>query len=231
MIFETEVKEVLPRAPDVRSFRFVKPPEFAYKAGQFMFITIRKGEDELRKHFTISSSPTEDYLEFTKKLTDSEYSTTLRTSSPGDWVRIEGPFGKFTFEKGFEKSAMVAGGIGITPMKSMVTYCYDTGILSDTVLLHACRTEEDLVFREDFETIQKQNSNLKVVYCLSDPTSGWKGYTGRIDVSIIEKEVPDYRKRMVYVCGPPLMVEAMEQLLREMKVPLQHIKREQFMGY
>jgi ferredoxin-NADP reductase len=231
MIFETTVNEVLTRAPDVKSFRFLKPAQFSYKAGQFMFITIRKGEEELRKHFTISSSPTEEFLEFTKKLTDSEFSAALGSISPGDWTGIEGPFGKFTFEKEFEKSAMVAGGIGITPMRSMIKYCYDTSMPSEIVLLHACRTEKDLVFREELESIQKQRSNIRVVYCLSEPSPGWKGYTGRIDASMIEKEIPDYKKRMVYVCGPPPMVETMEHLLREMKVPVQNIMREQFMGY
>ncbi|MBU7038167.1 MAG: hypothetical protein HXS52_09550 [Theionarchaea archaeon] len=231
MIFETEVREILTRAPDVRSFRFSKPAQFTYKAGQFMFITIRKGEEELRKHFTISSSPTEDFLEFTKKLTDSEFSTALRASSPGDWTRIEGPFGKFTFEKEYEKSALLAGGIGITPMRSMVTYWYDTGMTSDIVLVHGCRTEADIVFREDFENIQRHTENLRVVYCLTEPMPGWKGYSGRIDAPLIRKEIPDYQKRRMYLCGPPAMVETMEQLLRDMKVPVLNIKREQFMGY
>lgn len=231
MIFETTVNEVLTRAPDVKSFRYSKPADFTYKAGQFMFITIRKGEEKLRKHFTISSSPTEEFLEFTKKLTDSEFSTTLKGISPGDWTEIEGPFGKFTFEKEYEKSAMIAGGIGITPMRSMIKHWYDTGLTSEIVLLHGCRSEKDLVFKDELESMQKQRSTMRVVYCLTDPSPGWKGYTGRIDASMIKKEIPDCKERMVYVCGPPPMVETMEHMLREMKVPVQNIKREQFMGY
>ena len=73
MQFETHVKEIIQRTHDVKSFRFPRPDSFDYKAGQWMVVTIRYEGEEIRKHFTISSSPTEeDYLEFTKKLKNAE---------------------------------------------------------------------------------------------------------------------------------------------------------------
>src|SRR4030042_6743233 len=99
MKFETNVKEIIPRTPNVTSFRFPRPPELDYKPGQFLFITIKQGDKELSKHFSFSSSPTEkDHIEFTKKLTDHEYSEALKSVKVGDWARIDAPYGQFTFE-------------------------------------------------------------------------------------------------------------------------------------
>src|SRR4030067_269849 len=123
MKFETNVKQVIPRTPNVSSFRFPRPTELDYKAGQFLFITIKQGGKELSKHFSFSSSPTEkEHIEFTKKFTDSEFSAALKTLKPGDWARIDAPYGKFTFEGENPKIGLLAGGNGI---KTLVSICKD----------------------------------------------------------------------------------------------------------
>ena len=97
MKFETAVKEIVPRTPNVTSFRFPRPAGLDYKAGQFLFVTIKPGEKELSKHFSFSSSPTEkEHIEFTKKFTDSEFTAALKTLKPGDWARIEAPSDLFS---------------------------------------------------------------------------------------------------------------------------------------
>ena len=99
MKFETTVQEIIPRTPNVASFRFPKPLELLYKAGQYFFITIKSDGKELTKHFSFSSSPTEKkHVEFTKKFTDSEFSAALKKLKSGDWARIDAPYGEFTFE-------------------------------------------------------------------------------------------------------------------------------------
>src|SRR3990170_3557775 len=126
MKFETNVKEIIPRTSNVTSFRFPRPAELEYTAGQFLFITIKPTAEELIKHFSFSSSPTEkEHIEFTKKYTDSEFSAALKALKLGDWARIEAPFGGFTFEGEHPKIAMLAGGIGITPLVSICKYCSD----------------------------------------------------------------------------------------------------------
>jgi len=104
--FDTKVKEIAWRTHNVKSFRFPRLPSFGYKAGQFVFVTIKIGEGEARKHFTISSSPTEkEFIEFTKKLTGHTFSNALDSLKTGDWVKISGPYGNFTFEGEFKKLA------------------------------------------------------------------------------------------------------------------------------
>jgi ferredoxin-NADP reductase len=232
MKFETTVKEVIPRTNLVTSFRFPRPATLHYKAGQFFFITIKLGEKELDKHFSFSSSPTEkDHIEFTKKFTDSEFSAALKTLKPGDWARIDAPYGKFTFEGEHPKIGMLAGGIGITPLMSISKYCTDMRLKTKVTLLYGCRTESDIAFRQELETMQQQNPNLKIVFTINEATSGWKGATGLINADMVKKEIPDYKETMFYTCGPPPMVEVMEKLVESLGLPKSQLKREYFSGY
>jgi len=231
--FETHVKEIVPRTYNVRSFRFPKPAALSYKAGQFLIATIRtEGGKELSKPFSISSSPTEtEHIEFTKKLSESEFSTTLKGLKAGDWARIDAPYGRFTFEGEHEKICLLGGGIGITPFRSICRYCTDKHVGTKITLLYGNRSESDIVFREEFEAMEKQNPNLKVVFTVNEASSGWKGATGFINTELVKKEIPDYKENVFYTCGPPAMVEAMENLVKTLGLPKTQLKREYFAGY
>ncbi len=232
MKFETEVVEIIERTHDVKSFRFSRASFFEYKAGQFMFVTIRDGSGEMKKHFSISSSPTEkDFLEFTKKLTGSPFSNALSSLKIGNNVKIDGPYGNFTLDSEKEKVGMLSGGIGITPLRSMCKYSIDMKLETNIILLYGNNTVKDIVFKKEFETMQKENSNLKVVHTLTTPPSEWKGYTGYVDAGMIRGEIPDYADRIFYTCGPPAMVKAMDSLLRNLKIPKEQIRKENFSGY
>ena len=229
---ETYVKEIIPRTHNVTSFRFPRPAALEYKAGQFFFITLKADGRELKKHFSFSSSPTEKaHIEFTKKLSDSDFSTALKALKPGDWARIDAPYGKFTFEGEHEKIGLLAGGIGITPFKSICQYCTDMHLDTKVTLLYGNRTENDIAFRKELETLQQQNRNLKVVLILNEADSNWKGATGLITADMIKKEIPDYKETTFYTCGPPKMVEIMKKLVTQMGLPEVQLKREYFTGY
>ena len=232
MKFETKVKEVIPRTPNVTSFRFPRPAGLHYKPGQFLFVSIKSGGKELNKHFSFSSSPTEKgHIEFTKKFTDSEFSAALRALKVGDWARIDAPYGKFTFEGENAKIGMLAGGIGITPLISICKYCVDKRLKTKVTLLYGCRTENDIAFRKELETMQRQNKNLKVVFTVNEATPEWRGATGVIEADIVKKEIPDYKETMFYTCGPPAMVEVMAKLVESLGLPETQLKREYFSGY
>jgi ferredoxin-NADP reductase len=233
MKFETHVKEIVPRTYNVRSFRFPKPTALNYKAGQFLIATIKtEGGKELSKPFSISSSPTEkEHIEFTKKLSDSEFSTALNALKAGNWARIDAPYGSFTFEGEHEKICLLGGGIGITPFRSICRYCTDKRVDAKITLLYGNRSENDIVFREEFEAMQKQNPNLKVVFTVNEASSAWKGTIGFISTELVKKEIPDYKENVFYTCGPPAMVEAMEKLVEALGLPKTQLKREYFAGY
>jgi ferredoxin-NADP reductase len=231
MKFETTVKEVIPRTPNVTSFRFPRPEGLDYQAGQFLFVTLRSGGKELSKHFSFSSSPTErEHIEFTKKYTDSEFSTALKTLKPGDWAMIDAPYGKFIYEDE-QNVGMLAGGIGITPLRSICKFCTDMQLPTKITLLYGCRTENDIAFRQEFEEMQRRNRNLKVVFTVNEASSGWNGAVGVINADMVKREIPDYKETTFYTCGPPPMVDVMEQLVESLGLPKTRLKREYFSGY
>jgi ferredoxin-NADP reductase len=232
MKFETKFQEIISRTHDVASFRFPRPAELEYKPGQFFFITLKQGDKELRKHFSFSSSPTEkNHIEFTKKFTDHEYSLALKAAKVGDWARIDAAYGKFTFEGEYPKIALLGGGIGITPFMSFCKNATDKRLSSKITLFYGCRTENDIVFREQLETLAQKNKNLKLICTLTQPTEKWEGLTGIIDAELIMQLLPDYKENIFYTCGPPGMIEAMEKLVASLGLPKEKLKRELFSGY
>jgi ferredoxin-NADP reductase len=232
MKFETNFQEIIQRTNDVTSFRFPRPEGLEYKPGQFLFVTLKQGDKELSKHFSFSSSPTEkDHIEFTKKLTDHEYSEALKAVKVGDWARIDAPYGQFTFEGEYPKIALLGGGIGITPFISICKNATDKGLNNKITLFYGCRTENDIVFRKEFEDLAQKNKNLKLVFTLNEATPQWKGATGIINADMVKRELPDYKETIFYACGPPPMVKAMEALIESLGLPKTQLKLEYFTGY
>lgn len=230
--FETFVKQILPRVNEVASFRFPRPAELDYKPGQYMLVTVKSGDKELMHPFSFSSSPTEkDFIEFTKKFTASEYSTTLKAFKPGDWARIDAPYGMFTFMGEHQKIVLIAGGIGITPFLSICKYCTDIHLKTDIVLLYGCRNESEIVFKQELEKIAAQNPNLKVIFVLNEAGSKWKGKVGFITADLLKNEVPDFKDRVFYACGPPVMVTAMGKVIADLGLPSTQLKFESLAGH
>jgi len=235
MVTESEVKirEIIQRTPNVKSFRLVLNGELNFKPGQFCCIQLLT-EKECKRYLSISSSPTEKgYIEFTKKITQSDFSNALDGLKPGDSVRIQfPPRGNFTLNDPNAKIAFLSGGIGITPIRSICKYVVDMNLGTDIILVYANRTIRDIVFKEDFDLMQKQYLKLKVSHVLYEPAPGFKCVVGLINAQIIKNGVPDYAQRKFYICGPPSMVVAMEKILtEELALPKENIVTERFQGY
>ncbi len=232
MKYETAFQSIIQRTSNVTSFRFHRAPELDYKPGQFFFVTLKQNGKELTKHFSFSSSPTEqDHIEFTKKLSDSDYSSALSAAKADDWARIEAPFGQFTFEGEYPKIALLGGGIGITPFMSMCRNATDKGLDSKIALFYGCRTPSDFVFKQEFDELAQRNRNLKLVFIVSNPTPEWSGLTGYISADMVRSELPDFREHVFYTCGPPPMVKAMQALVESLGLPKDKLKLEYFTGY
>ena len=232
MKFETKITEIIPRTADVTSFRFPRPTELTYKPGQYFMIKINQNDKELTHHFSFSSSPSQkEYFEFTKKLTDHEYSLALKAAKVGDWASIDAPYGQFTFEGEYPKICLLAGGIGITPFISICKYATDKHLDSKITQFYGCRTETDIAFKEEFERMQNENRNLKMVCIVNQPTTLWRGETGIINAEMIKKALPDYKETMFYTCGPPPMVKAMETIIESLGLTKTQMRQEYFTGY
>ncbi len=233
--FDTEFSEVIQRTLEVKSFRFpISSTRADFAPGQFFFVKIKvKGQDALH-HFTLSSPPTDvEYLEFTKRITSSDFSQTLNSTKPGDWAHVSGPAGNFTLPAEPQPLAFVSGGIGITPLRSMLRYITAKKLPYDVVLLYGNNSYDEIVFRDELKKMENGNHSLRVEFVLSGPVvpPDWKGQTGIINQDMVRKVIPDFKQRLFYVSGPPKMVVALSEAVVGLGVAEDRVKRDSFTGY
>ncbi|MEN8614626.1 FAD-binding oxidoreductase [Dehalogenimonas sp. THU2] len=231
--FETEFSEIIPRVPGVKSFRFPISPEKApFEPGQYFFLTIKVNGSEVLHHFTISSCPTDtEYLEFTKRITEHDYSQALDAMKPGDWARIQGPSGSFTMPEGKQPLAFLTGGIGITPARSILRYACTKKLDRDIVLLYSNDRNDNIIFRDELDEISAAIPGIRIEHILSEPPQSWKGRTGLINKNLIIDAIPDYKERAFFISGPPRMVMSLQEQLSALRIPQDRVIRDSFTGY
>src|SRR5215213_5299477 len=242
---------------DVTSFKFSKQNDqggeggedktpLNYTAGQFAFFDIGGVYDDPKgpiRHFTISSSPTENFIMFSTRIRDSPYKKRLSTLEKGAKVKLRGPEGQFILHEDYSKPAVfLSGGIGVTPFRSMIKYATDEQLPLKIVMFDSNRNRENVLFKKEFDDWANVNNNLKIIYTISDDErerlsstpSDWKGEFGRIDKALILKylDTNTLNNSIFYICGPPSMLKAMQSLLQnDLDIPKERIKVEEFTGY
>lgn len=235
-----KLQERRQETPDCMTFVFsLDGQPYFYTAGQFAFFELDAltAEDPRgkRRHFTLSCSPTEHgIVQFTTKLRGFGLKETLRTAPLGLEVELEDARGRFTLpDDASQPIVFIGGGIGVTPFRSMLRYAADENLPHHITMLYSATTPEQIVFRREFELLPQENPNVNIILTVTDAAndSTWKGETGRIDTARIQAHVRDIPNAIFYTCGPPPMVQAMEELLKTMNVPHEHIRVERFSGY
>ena len=173
------------------------------------------------------------YLDLLAELSPSAYKARWKEIKDGDLVSIIGPYGAFTLDEAAPKVGFIAGGVGITPFKSMMDYINDRQLPTDAVLLYSNKRPEFISYQKELEAACAANPRLKMVHTITRPqesTMEWQGHTGRIDLPFVEKHVPDYRERLWYVCAGPAMVAAMCEMLETSGIEKKRVRREAFTG-
>ncbi len=231
MTFSTRLVDRIPRVEGVKTYRFERIKQYTYEAGQWFVLTIPDADGYLTKHFTHSSSPTEGYLDFTTRLTGSPYKTVLDSLPVGTEVEMEGPFGSFTLREGARRLAFITGGIGITPVRSILRSLADTGSDIEVALLYGNQNMDTIPFRLELETLSSQLPGLRVTHVLVDPPLDWNGPTGYITQETVSAAIDDPADWTYYVSGPPSMVVAMKGVLDELGVNRRQMVLENFDGY
>ena len=218
---------------------FSRPAGYAFAAGQWCFLDLpeRGFSDDrgLRRHLSITSAPEEEHLGFATKVSDSAFKKTLAGIAVGEDIRVEDPKGRLSLPADpDEPVCFLAGGIGITPFRSLAVHSTlaNTGHL--ITLLYSSRTPEEALFLSEFQHLAKQNEGFRFVATMTRmQQSGepWNGREGRMDSAMIREEFPDWERGRFYVAGPPNMVGTMLDLLGDLEVPEARLTVEKFMGY
>lgn len=231
-----QVKKKSKLSPDTLAFVFKPSHKPAFTPGQYVELTIdhpRADSRGNRRYFTLASSPTEELVQLGVRFNKpgSSFKRALRAMSTGARITASHIAGDFTLPPDpRQKLVFIAGGIGITPFRSMLKYLLDTQQRRDIVLLYTNRTPADIVYRDVLGEAQAK-LGVKIIYTLTEAVPrDWTGSTGRIDAQMIRKAVPDYRERVFYLSGPPTMVREHERMLRALGIGRNRIKKDSFAG-
>lgn len=229
--WKVKLIEKIERCLDIKSFRFERPEDLNYLPGQFYFIFLQREDgSDIMHHFSFSSSPTEPFIEFTTRIRDTEFKKKLDQLSIGAPVKISSISGHFSLSDKIDKVVFACGGIGITAARSNIRWACDTQISTDIILLYGNRNSNTIAFKEELEEISRDN--FKLVHILSEPEDDWKGSTGFINAKFILSSVPDFKDRIWYISGPPVMVKSIKSILtEEIKILSDNIITENYVGY
>src|SRR3989344_1053522 len=238
-------------AQGTKSFFFEPEKEVRYIAGQYFYITLPKLNYQdprgSTRDFTLSSSPSEGKnLRITTRIRqESGFKKTLDELAIRSIVEGEGPNGTFIFDENNKgPQVFLAGGIGITPFRSIIKYVFDKKLDTQIHLIYSNSVPEQIAFRKELTDISNFNQNIKVSMTVTKPEESkerWTGLVGRMDELMLKKLIENWSLKMnnphlgrnliFWLCGPPPMVDAMEQILSKLNISPDHIRVEKFTGY
>ncbi len=236
--FILKLKEKILIAPDAYDFVFDADRPLSFRAGQYLEWTRGHGRPDdrgNRRYFTVCSSPTEPNVRIGVKFYDhsSSFKKSLLTMEAGDEIIAGQLAGDFVLPKDKNKKLVfIAGGIGVTPFRSMIKYLLDSRERRTITLIYSNRKVEDIFYQDIFNQAE-EDLGIKIVQTITDPLpagSTWPGHTGFINEQLIKEEVPDYNERIFYISGPQIMVAAMRNILLKMGIQKNNIKTDFFPG-
>ncbi|MFH1674369.1 MAG: FAD-binding oxidoreductase [Pseudomonadota bacterium] len=228
--------EKIERAETIKSFRFKPEEKIVFLPGQFLQVIFDEKDKNnriLNKYLSFSCAPQNDYIEVTKRLSRSEFSERLRQLREGDTVLFKAPMGNCVFKDEYRKIGFLIGGIGITPVISIIEYIVKEQLDADVCLLYSNRLEHDIAFKSELDYWQRAYPHLlHVLYLVSDCEPADKRcMVGTINKDIVMGHMSDWQQRVIFVFGPPAMVSAMENICSEISCRKELVKTEKFIGY
>lgn len=252
------VKAVREETSEARTFVFSVPSElesqFEYQQGQYLTLRFQINGEDLRRAYSMCSSPLEEDLAVTvKRVKDGKVSTHLHGSvQQGDTIEVMPPQGRFftKLQEGQRKDYFLFGaGSGITPLMSILKTVLEKEPMSSVYLLYGNRTEESIIYREELAALQQQyEGQLHVHHILSQPrrnrakglsglfgrgSFSWDGLIGRIDAAEVDRFLahfpPSGLAAEYFICGPGAMIDNVEKALQERGVDKEHIHSERFL--
>lgn len=237
--------QIIEDTKDVKTFRFIakSPTLFNYKPGQFVTLNLNINGQTVKRSYSISSTPSRPHtLEITVKRVPPP--SDVPDAPPGlvsnwlhdhlkvgDEIKITGPFGKFTcVDNNASKLLFISAGSGITPMMSMSRWALDTVANRDIIFLHSARTPNDIIYRQELEAMTTNHANFRLALTMTRPVVGetWWGFTGRLNEILLPAITPDFKERVIYICGPESFMKSVKTLVESLEFPMENYYQESF---
>jgi predicted ferric reductase len=204
---------------------------FRFRPGQFAWLTTGKTPFKITGHpfsFSSSAAVKDGQVEMTiRNLGD--FTSEIGDIPVGQRVYLDGPYGAFTIDRNpADMHVLIAGGVGITPMMSMIRTLADRADKRPVILLYGSKDWDSITFREELDEL-RQRLNLTVVHVLEKPPAGWTGEKGYINAGLLVRHLPPpFNNHEYYICGPDVMMDAIEKALSELGVPVSKYHSERY---
>lgn len=222
-------------AADSYDFIFRSQRKLAFQAGQYLEWTLGLDHSDNRgnrRYFTVASSPTEQAVRLGVKFypQSSAFKRALGTMKPGATIHASQLAGDFTLPSDPKtKIAFLAGGIGITPFRSMLQYLVDRKEARPIVVLYGTEGQDDIAYRDVLGSARRE-LGIRTFHAVAKGAERGQ-YPGYIDARLVRLTMPDYLERTFYISGPQAMVKALRQKLLAMGVSRSKIKVDYFPGF
>jgi len=225
--------------PGTAAFYFEKPEDFHFEAGQFAnFTLLNPAGTDLQgntRALSIASAPHERTLMVAMRMRPTGFKTALASLPLDSEVLVQGPYGGLTIPaNGSRPMALLAGGIGITPFRSLVWKAAEALSPHRILLFYSVRVPEEAAFLEELREMERFNGRYKMICTVTQPEktkTPWHGETGRISIELLSKWIPDLTIPIYYIAGPPGMVTGVRQMLVDSGISEEDIGAEEFYGY
>jgi ferredoxin-NADP reductase len=226
-------------AQGTMAFYFDKPAGFDFKPGQFVDVVLpdppQTDAEGNGRALSLASAPADPHLMVATRLRDTAFKRVLRALPLGSPVQLDGPSGSFTLHKNPAKPAVfVAGGIGITPFRSILHQAARDRLAHQLYLFFSNRRPEDAPFLEDLQDLARQSPNFHFLPTMTEMEKSqreWKGERGFLDRAMLTRHLPALHGSIYYLAGPPGMVTALRQTLIQAGADEDDIRTEEFSGY
>lgn len=220
-------------ADNIYTFFFKPDKKFDYTAGQYIELALKHAKPDdrgIKRWFTLSSSPEDDYLTITTKLTPekgSSFKRALANLESGHEATMTGPLGDFVLPKLIQTPLIfIAGGIGITPFHSILKWLIETGEKRPSKLIYAVKNEDEIIFQDIFD-----KANQHVTLIVEDPSPSWGGERGRLSSEMIIGLAAPTDDSLVYLSGPEPMVERLGRDLKRDGINQSQLVTDSFPNY
>jgi predicted ferric reductase len=205
-------------------------PGFRFRPGQFAWLTVWGSPFKITGHpfsFSSSAAASDGHVEISiRNLGD--FTREIPKVPVGQRVYLDGPYGAFTIGNPADMHVLIAGGVGITPMMSMIRTLADVGDKRAVILFYGSKDWDSITFREELENL-KTRLDLTVVHVLADPPVSWTGERGFMTAEVLMRHLPPpYPDHEYFICGPAVMMDAIEKALGELGVPMSKYHSERY---
>jgi ferredoxin-NADP reductase len=213
----------------IKTFRVGRPEGFEFEAGQFLTVRVRVDGKEYARCYSISSPPqVRGYLEISVKRHGVVSNALHATARPGSMLAVRRPVGAFKYPAGDDRPiVLIAGGIGITPLVSMLRHGVAAEPARPITLLYSAHSEDEFAFRDELTVLARRHPQLRVQFAAAAGAARPDVYPGRIDGTLL-RTVPDLAHSISFLCGPAPMVDAMKAALQHAGVPASQVRHEVF---